>query len=153
MQTIYEQLAAVEDKIKKLERTALTGERTNPDLEIGGIRSRSRRQKNRILDRFDREAKEHTALIKERNDLQAQIRYIEAAPQREKRDLLLLAKWDSIKVGDTFQPGNSPLKIIRKSTWSVTTESGSRWSTTEVVGLSRKRIEELRSKQQQTITD
>lgn len=145
--TAREQLALIERKIKVTEAAceAVSGARLNPDMEIGGIRSRSARAKSRLFERRTRVAHEHLALIAERDRLQNIIRYHEAAPARARREVLVLAWWDSISAGDAVDiGGNAPVQVLRKSAASFTTASGSRWTVTEITGLSRERIAEIR---------
>lgn len=79
--SLQEQLDAVNKKLEKhhaeWERTS--GHALNPAGEIGGIRSRSRRQKARIWVRWDRQASEGVALVREKKRLEACI----AAEARE----------------------------------------------------------------------
>lgn len=147
---IYDKLSEVEAKITAYHRTVKTGVDINPAGDIGGIRSRSAKAKERIFDRYSRDAATAVALYNERDRIKAKIAFIEEAPEREKRDIAKLLFWDNIKAGDTFQPGNYPIRIIRKNAWSITTEGGTRWSIVEVVGISRQRAEELREMLQQT---
>ena len=148
-------LADVESKLVKhyqeCERTS--GFVTNPAGDIGGIRSRSRKVKGQVFDRWTKQAHEGVELEKKKKLLLNQIAWVTAAPLREKRDINLLIAWDNLDPGMEFRPGNDALKIIRKNKYSITTTGGINWSVVEVIGLSRKRIEELRLKQSKLVLD
>ena len=125
----------------------------NPAGDIGGIRSRSRKVKGQMFDRWTKQAHEGVELEKKKKLLLNQIAWVTAAPLREKRDINLLIAWDNLEPGMEFRPGNDALKIIRKNKYSITTTGGINWSVVEVIGLSRKRIEELRLKQSKLVLD
>lgn len=127
------------------ERTS--GHAVNPDNEIGGMRGRSARGKARLLDRWDRQAREATTLHDQRRTLALRIAWLEFAPARDRADALALAWWDRLVVGDRVVVGNGTLAITRKSAASVTLETGSRWTREGITGLSPKRVAELRAKQ------
>lgn len=78
------QLARVNARIAALEAETerTSGRALNPDGEIGGMRGRSRRAKGRILDRWDRQAREHVQLVADRAALEAAIREAEGAAGR-----------------------------------------------------------------------
>jgi len=78
------ELARVDAALAALaEECARTGgSATNPEGEIGGIRSRSRRQKARLWDRWDRQAGEWQRLTRRRRELATRIKAAEDAPKR-----------------------------------------------------------------------
>lgn len=143
---LREQLAALEERIAAhdAECARTSGHAVNPDNEIGGMRGRSARAKGRLLDRWDRQARESAKLHDERRTLAARIAWLEAAPIRERVDALVLAAWDALEVGDPFPLRPDSLTVARRSPYSVTTNSGTRWTCEEVTGLSRTRVAELR---------
>lgn len=139
-------LAAIEARIAAhdAECKRTSGHAVNPDNEIGGMRSRSARAKGRMLDRWDRQAKIARELVAKRDKVKDCIRWVEAAPARDRRDALLLAGWDALAPGDPF-PLRRELTVARKSDASVTLESGTRWTREEVTGLRPARVAELRA--------
>lgn len=99
----------------------------------------------RLARQFDREAR---ATVEQTAADDAQARrdaYASESPTRARLNARLLAAWDALKAGDIFTPGNNPITIRRKNTWSVTDTSGISWSITEVIGLSRKEVDALRA--------
>lgn len=131
--------------VAECERTS--GHAVNPDNEIGGMRGRSARGKARLMDRWDRQARESARLHGERRSLAQRIEWLESAPIRDRADALVLAWWDRLTVGDHVLIGNGTLAITRKSAASVTLETGSRWTREGITGLSPKRVAELRAAQ------
>lgn len=77
-------LARVETKIAELsaECDRTSGAATNPEGDIGGIRSRSRRQKDQLHSRWDRQSADWRRLVGERDTLRARIRWAEGATGR-----------------------------------------------------------------------
>ncbi len=148
LESLRGQLETLEANFEKKSSRYITGEQMNPVGEIGGIRSRSRRQKNRIMNQYDKQAKETVSFMDERSRLQKRIANLETKPEKEERcfklDLKRLAWWDSLKAGDTFQPGNNPLEIKKKNRMSVITANGTKWTIHELTGLSKARIAQLR---------
>jgi len=144
IEELQAELAIVLAALERHYRTALTGSETNPAGDIGGIRSRSQRQKNAIFNRYMREATEGVALATQRDNLQRRITILKDMPERERRAheiaIEKLEWWDGLKPGDTFTPGNAPLVIARKNRKTLITASGSRWTIEEVTGLSVKQL-------------
>ena len=136
--TLDERIAA---HVAACERTS--GHAVNPDNEIGGMRNRSARAKEKSLDRWDSQAREPARLHGQRRTLVARIVWLEAAPIRDRRDAATLAWWDGLEAGSKIVIGNGPLAIARKSDASVTLETGTRWAREEITGLSPKRVKEL----------
>lgn len=106
----------------------------------------AKRQNNyaRLARQFDREAAETVANAREQERAADRASVAAAILAREQRQRRLLAAWDALRAGDTFTPGNFPIIIRRKNTWSVTDTNGINWSIIEVVGLSRADVERLR---------
>lgn len=148
LETLRTQLATLEAQYEKKSAAHITGTQMNPAGDIGSIRSRSKRQKQHIMNRYDREARETVQFVNKIQELKKQITNLEGLAERRKKrfkaDMMRLKVWDALKVGDTFQPGNNPLQIKKKNRFSVITTSGTKWKITEVIGLSRQRIDELR---------
>ena len=140
-----EQLTRLDERIAAhdAECARTSGHAVNPDNEIGGIRSRSKRSKGRLLDRWDEQARESARLHDQRRTLTARIAWLEAAPIRERVDALVLAAWDALEVGDPFPRRPDSPTVARRSPYSVTTNTGTRWTCEEVTGLSRTRVAEL----------
>lgn len=146
---LRDELAALEARIAahdaECERTS--GHAVNPDNEIGGMRGRSARAKGKLLDRWDRQARETVRLHDQRRRLVARIAWLESAPLRDRLDAGALLWWESLTAGDTITVGNGTRTIARKSAASVTLETGTRWTREELTGLSPKRVAELRAVQ------
>lgn len=139
-------LVRVETKIAELsaecERTG--GAATNPEGDIGGIRSRSRRQKDRILDRWDQQSRDWRRLTEERYTLRARIRWAEGATGRARAQMAKLLWWDSLAAGDQLWPDGGPT-IAKMNRGSAITTNGTRWTCQEMTGLSPARVAELRA--------
>lgn len=80
---IEAELAALQLKIDRHERTSLSGEKTNPAGDIGGIRSWSKRKKERMWNRYDREAKTGVKLYTQRQNLRHSIEWITSGRRAE----------------------------------------------------------------------
>lgn len=119
---IRAQLAAVEAKLAalNLECDRTSGLALNPDNEIGGIRSRSRRQKGRIINRWDRQSADMKRLTEERKVLQARLRAAEAAPLAAKAEEILEARVRGLAPGDLVWCGYpEPCEVIKVNQKSV----------------------------------
>jgi hypothetical protein len=153
--TLEQQLAEVVEQIEKMHKRheATSGFATNPAGDFGGIRSRSQRTKDRMFDRWSKQADEAIKLYKKRDSIKAQIKYLEEKPAKEAKqlryDLLVLTWWDQIKPGDTWAPGNNDLVITKKNAKSILA-GGCKWSIGEVTGLRAQRIAELRKIQSES---
>lgn len=120
---LRDELAQVEARIAALdEECARTdGSTTNPEGEIGGIRSRSRRQKDRIFDRWDRQAQEWRGLARRRDDLTARLRAAEQAPARAAAAATLQDRCRSLRPGDRVWAGYpEPGTVVRVNVKSLT---------------------------------
>lgn len=137
---LREQLEAAEEKLRELDRKQLSGADINPGMEIGGIRSRSKRQKGRIIDRLTREAHEYAKLKKHVENLRRQLKIEEERPAREEKrrieNIKWAMKWINIKPGDKILVGASHITVKKKNKKSITATSGTNWSRFEIIGMS-----------------
>lgn len=117
---LHEKLAEVNARIERHHATQLTGAQTNPDNEIGGIRSRSKRQKERILSRFASDANKAVKLYRERDEIEANLRAAIAEPVRKKADQLQAELVTALKPGDMVWCGfPDPKEVVRVNKNSV----------------------------------
>jgi|CXWK01.1.fsa_nt_gi hypothetical protein len=113
IEELKEELAAVDRKL------AAAGAKSDfqPDMdfalktEIGGIRSESRRKKNRRIDRWDREAAETTELVRRKRDLTGRIAAMEereatAGTRRAQRERHIDVLKACLKKGDRVEAGD-----------------------------------------------
>ena len=146
IQGLEQELEEINAKIEHHHGGSLDSMGVNPAGDIGGIRSRSAKKKKQIFDRYTREAKQAVELYRQRDRILSAIKYHEQQPARDEQDLRVLDWFDNhLKAGDTYTPGNNELVIVRKSKQSITTQGGTRWSIGEVTGLTKQRIEYLRT--------
>lgn len=142
-------LAKCNEQIEQHLASSTSGAAMNPAGDIGGVRSRSRKRRRQIFERYSKEAKEHIELLKRREDLKRRIAYIESSSERERRalqrDISLYRWWNSLKPGDTIEPGNNVLVITKKNAKSVVVSSGSRWTMYEVTGLTNDRVSYIKA--------
>lgn len=96
---LLDDLDAIEAKIERHHRTALSGADTNPGGEIGGIRSRSPKRKAQLFDRFSREAKAAIKLYQQRDGLIGAINHVVAGDwmRQQLRDQAKRAERQRIK--------------------------------------------------------
>lgn len=146
LETLRADLTRVETRIAELsaECDRTSGAATNPEGEIGGIRSRSRRQKDQLTARWDRQSADWRRLVGERDALKARIRWAEGATGRARAELAKLLWWDGLVAGDLLWSDGGPT-IAKKNRGSAITTSGTRWTCQEVTGLSPARVAELRT--------
>ena len=100
-----------------------SGHRTNPANDVGGIRSRSRRQKRQLWDKWDRLAKECVDLAAQEAALMREIRALEQEPAR------IMQEWEVNQyIKHNAKPGmfahagfyREPLEIVRVNRKTVT---------------------------------
>ena len=121
-----------------------------PEMEIGGIRSRSARTKERLFNRTTKLAHEHVAAVTEQRRLAAQIEDIESGTAARRQafkegvDLARVRAFHQIKPGDKVGiGGNNSVTVQKKNRLSIITEGGSKWSISEVTGVFGSRVKEL----------
>ena len=89
LEQLRARLADAEAAISRHHARQLSGFDTNPAADLGGIRSRSQKAKDRIFDRFSRESKRAIRLYRERDAIAARIAWISsgrrAAFEREQQ--------------------------------------------------------------------
>ena len=154
LETLQNELATLDTEIDKMHKrhAQRDGMAMNPAGDFGGIRSRSQKAKDRIFAAYSTDAAEGVKQYKKRTNLRLRIELLQQAPGRARyrwlSDLGTLFWWDSLEPGDTFTPGNDPLPIRKVNKVSLITgrgdEPGISWSITEVTGLRRQRVQELR---------
>jgi hypothetical protein len=144
------ELAGVLTKIESLERqqnggyTAQVAKSFHLGMVGGSGRNihRLNRRRGAELDKTIDRAVILTGLYKQRDDLTRKIEYIESGKRdadikkREDTNVLLVEYWKGLKAGDTLNVGNTngnPI-ILKKSTKSVITTSGTKWTAAEIIG-------------------
>jgi len=146
---LKKKLSELEQTIERTYARHTSGAEQNPAMDIGGIRSRSKRQKQQLFNRYTREARETGNLVNRRKQLERKIRSLENRPkhrrQRWNNDVALLRWWDGLKPGDTFNPGAGDIAIAKKNRASIVLVSGTKWTIHEVLGMKRERIKEVRA--------
>lgn len=116
--------AAIERNDKEWVRTS--GHALNPAGDIGGIRSRSPRQKGRIVARWDRQAAEGVALMRRKKALETRIAAEKREVAREAQRPVLEAEIERV-LRDTLKPGDpvhvsgfpNPGTVVRVNAKSV----------------------------------
>lgn len=150
LQQLQDELAQVEARIARHQIACerWSGFNTNPAGDIGGIRSRSRKQKEQLFNRWTKQANETVYLAGRKAALEREIAAVQEADRRalyaDRIAMERLKRWEAIAPGDALDVGgNSPLTVARKSRFSLVTVGGSRWTIEEVVGLERARVEDV----------
>lgn len=143
---LNENLTNLNRAISKLESKFSGYGGHNPAGDFGGIRSESRRTKEKRMDASIDCAVELVRLKEKRKHIEAEIRFIETTDKRELynlvRDCARLMGFKQLKVGDMFQPGNNPLTITKKNKLSIVA-GNCNWSILEVAGITPKRVKEI----------
>ncbi|MCG3207209.1 MAG: hypothetical protein FOGNACKC_00809 [Anaerolineae bacterium] len=126
LEQLERELATVNDAIDSLHKKAArtSGFAVNPVGEIGGIRSRSKRQKRKLMEKWDREVAELVGLYRRKRALESEIAALKVAPKREANQRLLddfLKK--TLKVGDMVWCGYpDPKRVVRINQKTVTVQ-------------------------------
>lgn len=143
-----------------------SGSATNPAGDIGGIRSRSAKRKNQIMDAYIDAAGKYAPAKARVESLQKQIADIEsgerearearqeaARPAREAAVAEFKAKrvawFDGLKAGDSVDiGGNQPVVIIKKNRNSIKTgpQKDAVWTLREITGIDHAEADAIRAR-------
>lgn len=140
-------LEEVESKIARLRRQQDNGGMANSfPLGCGrvGKMRRSMKSFDRSIDASVRRANELTRLYALRERLMSPPVPEKPKPSREQVQRFALKWFESLKVGDSYTPGNYPLPIIKVTAAAIFTE-GCRWSLKELTGIKPSEAKQLRA--------
>ena len=110
----------------------------------GGRQRKSSKTINRTIDASIARAGEIVRLCALRDRMKAPPVPERRVITREEKHAFAVRWFDSLKVGDTYQPGNNPLPIIKKTLNALFTE-GCRWSIKELTGATPTEAEQIRA--------
>lgn len=137
-------LEQVETRIASLSRKDRFADSFPLGCGRGGRQRRSNKSIDRGIDASVRRATELVTFYKRRDILAAPTKPERPRPTKEQQQRYALKWFDSLKVGDTYQPGNYPLPIIKKTLAAIFTEN-CRWSLQELTGIKPKEAAALRA--------
>lgn len=148
LDTLKRELAECEQAIEKHYASEKTGKDYNPEASIGGIRSRTKRQKRKIIERYDNQARRAVLLQKKIVELKRKINSLEKKPERLRKqwhdDVTMFKWWQNLKAGDTIDlGGNSEFVIKKKNRLSIVIGTGTRYTMQEITGISSSRAVEI----------
>lgn len=142
------ELNEVLKKIEPLERAQNSGYTSDlanafPFGMVGGsgknVHRLNKRKENELNKTIDR-AVILCDLYKKRDYLKQCIEYIESGKRdedekkKQDKNFMLSEYWKGLKAGDFINIGNNKVKIIKKNTKSIETESGCKWNASEIIG-------------------